>query len=131
MRSEGTAHVIEAMRSEGCTRIIAISLLGAHETRAHLPFALRYLIFPLYLRRAAADHERQEDLLAASELDWTVVRPPHLSDGPRTGTYATGFGVDFEGLTLHVSRADVADYALGALRDGVGVGSRVGISDRL
>jgi putative NADH-flavin reductase len=39
------------------------------------------------LRQANADFAATEDIIRASELDWTIVRPPRLLDGPARGTY--------------------------------------------
>ena len=117
VRSEATALIVQAMREQGIERLLCVSVLGAGEQRAALPFLLRRVIFPTYLRRPVAEHERQERLLRDSELDCTAVRPPTLTDGPRTGQYAHGFGVDFAGLTLKVSRADVADFLVAQLDD--------------
>jgi NAD(P)H-binding len=52
-----------------------------------------------------------EDLLHESGLDWTIVRPPRLSNGPRTDTYRTAYGQNLPG-GFRVSRADVADLKL-------------------
>lgn len=112
VRSEGTRTILEGMERAGLSRILVLGVLGAAESREHLPFTLRYLIFPLYLRRPVAEHEAQERILRASGLDWTILRAPYLEEGPRTGRYALGFGADLTGLTLTVSRADAADFFL-------------------
>lgn len=112
VRSEGTEAIVRAMEGEGIDRLVFVSVFGAHESREALPFFLKYLLFPLYLRRAVADHERQEDILQGTDIGWTAVRPPFLTDGDHTGAYAHGFGGEIQGLTLDVSRADVADFML-------------------
>lgn len=131
VRSEGTAQIVRSMRETGLRRLICVSVLGASESREGLPFFLRYVIFPLYLRRAVAEHERQERVLEESGLDWTAVRPPTLTDGPTTGEYALGFGTGEMGrLTLDISRADVAHFMLRELGADTHVGETVGISYR-
>lgn len=50
----------------------------------------------------------------AAELDWTVVRPPRLTNGPVTGAYRTAYGRNIKG-GLTVSRADVAHLMLATL----------------
>ncbi len=55
-----------------------------------------------------------EDVLRDSDLDWTIVRPPRLTDKPVTGTYRTAYGKNIR-RGIFVSRADVAHYMLGAL----------------
>ena len=114
IRSEGTKLIVDAMQAAGVERIVCVSLLGVADSRTTLPLWIRYGLFPLYLRRAIADHERQEEVLRASDLAWTSVRPPFLTDGAHTGRYAHGFATT-DGLKLEVSRADVADFMLAQL----------------
>ena len=57
------------MEDHGVARRLCVSVLGAAESRAGLPFSLRYLRFPLYLRWAVADHEAQERIIADSHTD--------------------------------------------------------------
>ncbi len=57
------------------------------------------------------DKEAMEALIRASGVDWTIIRPPALTDGPRTGTYRTGTDLKIR-LTSRISRADLADFAL-------------------
>ncbi len=128
VRSEGTRTIVTAMRDRGLDRVVAVSVYGAHETRAHLTPFLRWVLFPLYLRRAVADHERQEQVLAESGLRWTALRPPHLTDGPLTGRYAAGFDRP-DDITWHVSRADVAHFALDVVDHDRYVGATPAISD--
>ena len=129
IRTEGTRTIVAAMREAGIRRIGAVSLLGAHESRDQLTFFLRRLFFPLYLRRAVVDHEDQESLLAASDLDYVIARPPHLNDGPAQGTFAHGFD-DTPGLTFHLSRADLADFLLDEMERPRYRRQAVGLSDR-
>jgi thioester reductase-like protein len=76
------------------------------------------------------DKESMEALLRAAErdgtVDVTVVRPPALTDGPRTGRYTTGADVRIR-LTSSIARADVADFLL---RSAV-TGSYVGRAPRI
>ena len=68
-----------------------------------------------------------EDALRDSGLDWTIVRPPRLTDKPLTGRYRTAYGENLRrGLT--VSRADVAQLMLGVLDQPAAVKQTVGIA---
>lgn len=111
VRARGNANLVRAMEAAGVTRLVSLSVLGAAESRKSLPFVLRALVFPLYLRWAVADHEAQEDIVRASTLDWTLVRPPTLTDEAPSKRYKHGFD-NFEGLSLTVGRADVAAFML-------------------
>ena len=128
VRSRGTEAIVRAMAQQGVQRLLCVSVLGAAETRQELPWFLRYLFFPLYLRRAVADHEAQERMIADSSLRWTIVRPPHLTDGPRTGVFQHGEGSGGGAWSLKISRADVAGFMLDQLDRDEYVGRRVGVS---
>jgi putative NADH-flavin reductase len=64
-----------------------------------------------------------------SALDWTIVRPPHLKDGPRTGTYRHGFPSTDTGIQGKISRADVADFMLKQLATDTYLRRTSGVSD--
>ena len=130
IRTQAARATLEAMRTTGVDRLVAVSVYGVGETRAHLPFFTRNLVFPLFLRRAIADHETQEEVLRSSDVAWTLVRPPYLTDGPMTGDYAVDFGDALQGLTWKISRADVAHRMLEALEKGTHVRRAVGVSYR-
>lgn len=130
IRTQAAEATIAAMRTAGVRRLIAVSVYGAAETRAHLPFFTRAIVFPLFLRRAIADHETQEDAIRGCDLDWTLIRPPYLTDGPATGDYAVVFGDEIGGLTWQVSRQDVAHAMLEALTQGRHVRKAIGLSYR-
>lgn len=80
VRSRGTARVVAAMRAAGVRRLVVQSTYGIGETYANLPLSLK-AFFTLVIRPQVADHVRQEELVRASGLDWTVVRPVVLDDG--------------------------------------------------
>jgi putative NADH-flavin reductase len=61
-----------------------------------------------------ADLARMEDVVRASDLDWTIARPPKLSDKPLTGHYRTALGQNIRG-GYSISRADVAHQMLHCL----------------
>jgi putative NADH-flavin reductase len=61
-----------------------------------------------------ADLARMEDVVRASDLDWTIARPPKLTDKPLTGHYRTALGQNLRG-GFSISRADVAHQMLHCL----------------
>lgn len=130
IREDGTRNVVKAMQEAGVKRLICMSSLGVGDSRSNLPFFTKYVVVGIFLRHAFADHENQEIVVMNSALDWTLVRPPHLKDGPYTGTYQHGFAVtttykDIEGW---ISRSDVADFMLGQLADDTYVHLTPGVS---
>lgn len=110
IRSVGTLTVIQAMQALGIDRLICQSTLGTFETRANLNFLWKYVLFGVLLRPVLKDHELQEQMVRASGLDWTIVRPSAFADGPVTGAYKEGFAADERRLTLKISRADIASF---------------------
>ena len=112
VRAEGTRHIINAMEKLGVKRFICQSTLGAGDSRGNLNFFWKYFMFGVLLRKAYHDHELQEKYVMQSKLDWTITRPAAFVDGPRTQHYRHGFGDSEKGLTLKISRADVADFLL-------------------
>ncbi len=112
VRSTGTENVIAAMKHHGISRLICLSTLGAGDSRSLLTFFWKRIMFGLLLREAYADHQAQEKIVRDSGLDWTLVRPAAFTDGPATGSYRHGFQNTQKGLTLKISRADVADFML-------------------
>ena len=91
---------------------------------------MRNLLTPFaktVMRERYADLARMEDLLRASELDWTIFRPPRLTNKPVTGHYRTAFGRNLRGGAL-ISRADVAHGMLAALGQPATIGQEVGMA---
>ena len=117
LRGPGTRNIVSAMEAAGVTRLICQSTLGAGDSEGNLNFFWRHIMFGLLLKKALADHNEHEGHVMESELDWTIVRPAAFTDGPMTGSYRHGFEPDAEGLTLKISRADVAHFMLEQVAD--------------
>lgn len=117
VREEATREQVAAMTRHGVRRLISLSSHGVGDSASTLPWLMRWVVVPFYLRGVFADHDAQEALVRASDLDWTLVRPTHLSDGPATGAYHVGFHELPRGSRVAVSRADVAAFMLGQLED--------------
>lgn len=83
--SSATRALIEAMKAEDVKRLVAITGMGAGDSKGHGGFLFDTLIYPLLLRHVYADKNRQEDLIRASGLDWVLVRPAVLNNKPGRG----------------------------------------------
>ncbi|NET68870.1 MAG: SDR family oxidoreductase [Moorea sp. SIO1G6] len=112
IRSEGTQQIINAMEKAGIRRFICQSTLGAGDSWENLNFFWKNIMFGFLLRNVFADHQRQENYVLQSGLDWTIVRPGAFVDGNRTGKYRHGFPSNDKTSKLKISRADVADFIL-------------------
>jgi putative NADH-flavin reductase len=107
--------IIAAMESEGVRRLIFISAYGVGATRSSVPLLPRLLMRTL-LRDLYADKATGEAHLRRSQLDWTLVYPATLTNGPRTGQYRIGEQLALRGIPT-VSRADVAHCVLNLVAD--------------
>ena len=85
------------------------------QTHRDTPLLPRLFIATL-LRDIYADKQAGEAVILASALDWTVVYPVGLTDGPRTGTYRVGERLSLSGFP-RIARADVAELLLRELDD--------------
>jgi putative NADH-flavin reductase len=126
--SRGTRAIVPAMQATGVQRIVVVSAAPVSTVpspeRPNPPkydpgdgFFMRHLFGPFAktrFRKVYDDLVRMEDILVDSGLDWTVVRPPQLTDKPRTGAYRTAYGRNIRGGWA-VPRADVADLMLRVL----------------
>src|SRR5215212_6601162 len=104
--SQGTRAIVQAMQATDVRRIVVVSAApigtvpspGRPKPPKHDPgdgFFMRNLFGPLVkaaLRKHYADLALMEDVLRDSDLDWTIVRPPRLTDGLLTGIYRTAYG---------------------------------------
>jgi putative NADH-flavin reductase len=124
--SEGTRHIVAAMRRHGVRRLIVLSSYGVSESwnSATLPHRLAMW---LVLRGIYRDKARQDGILRASDRDWVLVRPSRFTKGPRTGDYRVASELRL-GLRAEISRADVADFMLRQLTDGTWLRQAVVIS---
>src|SRR5262249_12951800 len=107
--------MLPAMKREGVRRLILISAFGVGETFYEAPLMAK-IFFRLALRHIYADKAIADDFARRSGLDWTIVCPTKLTDGPRTGTYRAAEHLELRGLPK-ISRADVADFIVKQLTD--------------
>jgi putative NADH-flavin reductase len=120
--SQSTRKLVDAMKAAGVKRLIAVTGLGAGDSRGHGGFLYDTLAFPLLLKRVYDDKDVQEWIIKSSGLDWTIARPGLLTNSPATGQYRVltapndwRFGT--------ISRADVADFLVQQMDDRALIGT--------
>jgi putative NADH-flavin reductase len=116
--SGGIRAVVAAMDKTGVRRLVAVSASGPYTDAGDGPLT-RYVMKPLLqrvLREGFGDLRRMEEIIRASRLDWTIMRPPRLTDKPATDRYRTAVDVNVRG-GITVSRADLAAAILHSLGD--------------
>lgn len=117
--SVGTANIVEAMQAAGVRRLICLSSAGLTipaDTPLLQKLVIRLVIQRMY-KHAYEDMSRMEEKVrASSRLTWTVIRPPRLTNGPRTGSYRTAANKPLPGAA-GISRADLADLIIRSITD--------------
>ena len=112
----GVAGIVDAMERSGTRRLVYLSFVGVRASRRRAGPLIHHALWRV-LRNEVADHERKEELIAQSALDWTIVRAPKLTGGPATGAYRSGEEIATGTLLPRLSRADVAHFMLDQLAD--------------
>lgn len=118
LQADGTRNIVAAMQRHGIRRIVTLSGGGLRAEGFDQPKApdriIRFLLKTLS-GRVLADAEQHLEVLRESELDWTVVRGPRLTEKPGRGAYRVGWvGVD---ASTQISRDDLADFILTQVDD--------------
>ncbi|MBW4721688.1 NAD(P)-dependent oxidoreductase [Saccharothrix obliqua] len=128
VQTDTTASIVEAMKAHGVRRLVVVSNSGM-VVDEHDDALSRYVVKPI-LRRVFkhpwADMADMERVVRASGLEWTIVRPPRLTDGPRTGKYRTAVDTNLRRGTT-ISRGDLADLVVGCLDDPATTGHAVAV----
>jgi putative NADH-flavin reductase len=113
---DGMSNIIKAMKSTGVKKLIYLSFVGVKESRKDAGFVISY-IAPKILKPEIAGHEAREKMIRQSQLDWTIVQAPTLTNGPLKQKYRSGVDLRTKAFIITLSRADVADFMLKQLID--------------
>ncbi|MEG3632813.1 NAD(P)-dependent oxidoreductase [Micromonospora palythoicola] len=125
--ADGTRAIITAMRAEGIRRLVVVTASG-HVVDAGDNRFTRTVVKPLlrrYLREEFAGFARTEQAVRDSDLDWTIMRPPRLTDG-RHRPYRTAVDRNVRG-GFTIARVDLAHAILAALDDPTTAGHTVSV----
>lgn len=128
IRSQGTLNVIKAMQTHGVRRLIAQSTLGARDSWPTLNFWWKRVMFGALLAPVFRDHELQEQLVEASGLDWTIVRPGAFTDKATKRQVIEDVPNTARGLDLKIARSELARFLTRQLSDRQYIGRAVGLS---
>lgn len=115
--SDSMNKIIAVCNKSGCKRIIVTTAWGVNETKKEIPGWFRWFIDNSNIRFPYIDHGVMENILKASSLDWTIVRPAGLTNSSKEKKVKISFnGLPRPGLTI--SRRNVAKFMLSALEEG-------------
>ena len=108
LEASAAATIIASMRANGVRRLIATSMLGVGDSKENAPLYARLLV-STFLRGADKDKAAMEAEVAASGLDWTILRPAILTDDEATGEIqVVPEGTDEK--AHKITRADLAEF---------------------
>ena len=117
--AKGTENIVNAMKKRGVKRIIMESSYPMSGSPEGMEFLKQVGMSDQQIatvQPAIDDKIEQENVVKKSGLDWIIVRPLSLTDGIKTGSYRVGEKMDIK-QTDNISRADVADFLLRAIKD--------------
>ncbi|OEZ55437.1 NAD(P)-dependent oxidoreductase [Duganella sp. HH105] len=117
--TDGMRSILPAMQAAGVRRLVALSAYGAAETRDAS-------LFIRFVRKVIAakmrDKDGMEALVRASGADWTLVRPPALTNGKPGGVWRAGATLR-PGWSGRLARADLAAFMLREAERGAYIGA--------
>ncbi len=112
--SDTMKSLIPLAEKHSIKRIVVCSAWGVSDSREELPGWFRWFVDNSNIGAAYLDHERQENLLKASGLAWTIVRPSGLTNSKKEQKIIESYGNEPK-PKLTISRRSVATYMVEAL----------------
>lgn len=113
LESSAAHSIIAAMRRHGVRRLVVTSMLGVGNSTANSSLLVRVLV-ATFLRGADKDKRAMEGAVAASGLDWVILRPAILTDDPAQGNVHV-FPAKTGEKAHKITRADLASFMLAQL----------------
>jgi putative NADH-flavin reductase len=106
-----TGQIVRSMERFGVTRILCLTgaMIGGYHANRTWPFRLMTGLFRRQMPAIAGDRAEQERIIQESGLEWTLLKPPRLTNGPRSRQFHAAPDLRV-GLLSSVSRQDLADF---------------------
>ena len=115
----------QAMRSAGVRRAVIESVALLFKNSMMPP---AYFLGRLFFPDLVSDTSAMERIFRETDLEWTMVRPPQLTDATYSGKYRVLEG-RLPRFGFKISRAHVADYMIRAVENRFAIRKVVGISN--
>ncbi len=117
MMETAAKNIVAAMQKYGIRRIISTTgaAVPQPEDQPKVGDRLINALLNILDRNFVVDSSANVKVIQASDLDWTIVRFPRLTDGAHTGKYRVGYMGKDSGT--QISRADGADFVLKELAE--------------
>ena len=108
--------ILTAMQAEAISRLVVVTSGGTNPHHdPNLPFMFAQVFKRMYIN-IYEDQMRLEQRIMASDRDWTIIRPPQLTDDKLDTYYRTAEAYAIAGGNS-IGRADVAHFMLHVLDD--------------
>lgn len=121
-------NTVKLMEEKGIKRIVLMTALGVGDSKKYMPGFFSFIVKISNIKYAYADHERQEQVLTSSKLDWTIVRPVMLTD--KDDKHTVLHNVDGVGkITGSITRSSVARFMIDCIEKGLFIRQKPGISN--
>ena len=114
MLTDGTRNIVASMKRKGVKRVAVVTSIGAGDSESQAPLFFKVLMMTV-MKGIFKDKNNQEAIFLDGEgkdLEYCIVRPGGLGEGPPTGVINV-----IEGQAGSIQRADVAQFCLGAILD--------------
>ena len=115
IHTRGTANILREMEKAGVARFVCETSVGLGDTAGRGGLLYTLVVLPFVLPIYFLDKAGQEQVIAASNAEWTIVRPVGLTNKPASGKIRHGAGMGSIVKSCWISRADVAAFMLDQL----------------
>ncbi len=109
--SNATKILVYAMEIQNVKRIIAMSNVGAGNSRQHQPWVFNRIILPYFMKWLKViidDKNIMEKIIMNSKLDWTIIRLPNIIDKKPKRTITDS--INGKGLKMSITNIDLAHF---------------------
>ncbi len=111
LQTQGTKHILAAMKREEVDKIVSLSGGGLPFPEKDKPKFADHLIrtiMKIAVPKVLNDAIAHAEVLKQSGKNWVIVRGPRLTNDPKQGSYRVGWvGVN---ASTKISRGDLADF---------------------
>ena len=121
-------NVVKSMQEKSIKRVVLMTALGVGDSKNLMPWLFGLIVKISNIKYAYADHNRQEQVLENSSLDWTIVRPVMLTDKTDDLSIATNLKGSGK-IKGSVTRIAVANFMMDCIEKGLYIREKPGISN--
>ncbi len=117
--AKATKAIIEGMQAQGQRRLLCLTGAMIGDSAANLSIPMRTLEFAIRRigdEEQADDRAAQERVVRSSKLDWTLIKPPRLTDSTEATRVRAATDLTV-GLRSRISRASLAAFLLDEIHE--------------